>query len=1786
MKTYIDSILHEIFLQNKSNSVSLIRFEGINNPIIYMEVCKYLKNTLIDTEFIAKLSKEKYDFFNLDGKSEWKPALDFLISNDYVDNNGAMTAWRNNTSELVDEVKDRKVIVLLMGTESVPDKGGLADFYYISPDTILKTLSKNYSNWFEDLFNDKGFNKEDLKAVNTIFKVIFSYKNVDLIRFSSIIDELSNKQLYSADELIEEICYRLASDWGIPAIRSSKKVPKCKNLKSGKVKSADIIGKSYSFITRQAYKNGISNSNYNKLIKKIDKYAEEHSVKIHEPFPHEDSLFNSFEEFKQALLDFILGKNHERIREKFIDIDYSIIDELLSIKTETGTAPKPPKANKLVGNPIDIYLEMILKVSQEYRKQYEELPRTIKIKVNDIKLSNCSTIFERDNAYKRVCIFLGGIVDYINESHIIQSEGVELSYEDGMDPFNDANKEDLSITKTANMNELSKIYFTIKAEGETDEIRKQEFIFLFESNASWSQAFSLLNQDSLLDYDSDYIRLPLYGCCSQIDEYICCESEEEFFIKLEKMNLIYEYEEYINRLTEEFPQIEIRGALGLLEADYKEFLLKLMREGFYKTIGNDGYCSRVFNRYTELIRIVRDNYENLTSSQKEKIYMILNIFIISSSDFYRFIESNINSVILPPYNPVMLEKLYHQMYFMRSGFDEILELIKSGRIVSETDIERRLGYFTRTCIITSGVDVISLNRSNQISTDKVYHFYAIYNIGKCSFNLISEKVFESELVDDEELDKKDLIKKSHKSDILSKNIDDYLKTFPSTLDGINVLFINPDDMQHVVAGVHDVIDKIKDRQQKGKINLRIIVSDKRKNGADYLKYWLDAFFADESDIEIRTYLNYADFSSPRLKENIEKYVEYQDIVFLYNILESSGIEFDRAITENSNDGSMYPAIFTPLPVSITQDSRGVDISQRQFKTSNEHLQLLHKYIRPFTSEGSYKVIRKLKISEISKGLIGLIHEKCKWVICIDQSIDKEILNHGKRKIIGFSTGQGIFGELNVTVSAREDIIEDIQLKLKQRLINKFSRWNTKRLEEAAKYCIDLTKDMDGSRLLKALNPVDHEIHSFLAYVLTIQSLQLNLYKEKFLIRTLINLDNHQHWFDTNIRDNDIESNSRPDFLLLEIENNEENLCPSSRLKIKATVIECKMGFENEGHIIKAKNQIKHGIKVLARNFDTQALRVNKRYWFNQLYRALVFSEIQIEDNKPEYMMLVNKLTNIYNGNFDIDWNGSIYAYWLNQDDDRYTVENFDFDEEELEFNINHIRLYKAGQLFIQKLLVPSSERNEVFEFNEIAQQNVTKEFYTELIEDKTEEELVADSSVEAKGAKIVKADDDYKKDQVEITTKYQDTEGKPQNETIKATSIYNEGVGQVKFELKGNVAEADLSYQRHAEIKSIVEEKNVDSRSLKYVRFLLGKDYKSNEEMYWEFGNPQLNNRHLLINGSSGSGKTYCIQTLIMEAVKNEISVIVFDYTDGFTESKLSNTLKAYLGSKLKERSVKYEKFPVNPFKKHKVFHGGKEFDEFNADIANRIASSFKAVYKFGDQQRNVVYEAVLQGLEKNGNNMNFRTMAELIYESKNSSASTVYSKIKPFIDYDPFLIGNEFSWKDILDSKGELYIIQLSGFDREIQVMLTEIILWDIWSYATKFGSEDNPMPIVLDEAHNLSHDSTSPSGRILAEGRKFGISGWYATQFMKGRMDSESIGNLQQAAQKLYFSPPEETLLEVSKYIDITSDGSKAWAERLKKLTKGNCVTCGFRMKNNKFDKYEPKIVGITSLEDRLNE
>lgn len=372
---------------------------------------------------------------------------------------------------------------------------------------------------------------------------------------------------------------------------------------------------------------------------------------------------------------------------------------------------------------------------------------------------------------------------------------------------------------------------------------------------------------------------------------------------------------------------------------------------------------------------------------------------------------------------------------------------------------------------------------------------------------------------------------------------------------------------------------------------------------------------------------------------------------------------------------------------------------------------------------------------------------------------------------------------------------------------------------------------------------------------------------------------------------------------------------------------------------------------------------------------------------------------------------------------------------------------------------------------------------------------------------------------------------------------------------------------------------------LEDIRIKIGRAENSNREIFWEYGNKGLANRHLLISGKSGQGKTYFMQCLLLEKSKLGIPSIVIDYTEGFLPNQLEPEFVEFLGDKLKQKIVYSEKLPINPFQRNVRDIGGIQLPESNTDVAERIKSVFSAVYKsLGIQQQNAIYEAVLKGLERYDTKLSLSHLKELLEEEGTNYAKTALSQIRPLIDRDPFSVEDVINWSDIIESNGEVYIIQLTAFPRDVQLIITEFILWDLWNHSVRFGNKNKPMPVIMDEAQNLDHTEKSPSARILTEGRKFGWSAWYATQFLKSQLETDELARLQNSAQKVYFAPPEQELSNIAGSLSKDAQDKRFWENKLSTLKKGQCIVHGPVKQDRDLSNPTATIVDIIPLSERI--
>ena len=1772
MTKLIDSFIHKILLQIKSKKTSLIRLEGIDDIEIYYHICKYFSDLSELDNCIIKLTKEKYDEFCakssnhvalnffLQGKNAVldEPVTDSYRINSYVDYDNAITKYRNQAPENED---DKTVLILLLGTEEAQDEGSLSETsYLITPQEIIDDLRVDYSKWFESLLVENSIKTDAvLKSINTIYKALFSDFNTDIVKLSAFIEDSSNLSFSTGQEFIDHIFETLRDYWNIMSIKDIKYIPKISKLQTEKASAIKILKDDIKFITSS--EDIPSKSAIDKIIKKMSKFVDENSINKDAPFPEYESVFSNFEHFQGTIINYLNGKNLDENRELLKKLDYSIIHQIMGAKLPRVSSEKP---KTITGEPIEAYSKMFFDSTVQFNEMYKELPNSIQIRVNKIVLSNCLKE-DPSNAFSHICNFLGGILAFFNNSDIeVNEELMQFSYmnDEITDCFDYQNYQKMLplIKTTGKWGEPSKIQFTIKVCNENN-YHNFDYTWTFSPYSAWNNAFSYLTNIVLKDSDSSLFEIPTMVVCHNIQSFLGCESEEEFFSNLDQIDEEMIYDQYRKEIRHYFKDTRLYSKFQLLCSEFNKFANTLAHHGFFGALGELEKCVSTYSAFMDEIC---ENYDSYSGVQKERIPLLANCFLITSN--HSIIENHdISQAILPAYHPVMLEKIEAKEQFIRSGFAELLSKYFSGTI-SNKNLNSVFDQLIQLSSITQGADALYQKNNDYLPCKQMWEYYGVYYGNESLDNIISSNSFGMSVVTDDD-DSKAILKFTPESSVLVRNIMDYIRTFPACVDGLKIAFIAPSDMQHIVSAMHHISKELEKTYTNATINIELICMNSKKNSTAYLKRWLDNFFVDERTITINTFLKYLSVNRVSDIEQLRQYISGFDICFTYNILEPSHIQFDYStIDEIDKDQPKFPMTLIPDTTAISHgQSRRINVSQFQFLASKAHTQAIHKIGYPANMAGTYRVFNTLSMNNIQKDVVRTAHECCKWVVCIDPAIDKKMLesDRSNAKIIGFTTGEGNYGELNVTVSARKDILVDIKKLLQKRLHEKFPNWDNERLELASKHCVDdLSETMDGSRILKALNPYDFEIHSFLAYVLTLQFLGFSQDNNDQIVRSLISLDSYKHWFAG-------DDNMRPDFMLLEIPKTADNLDPCKDLQIRIKIIECKMGFANEQHIDKATQQLKKGLSIMSNHWSPKSTEVMHRYWLNQLYRAIIFSPINLPDNSDEYSIIREKIYTIIDGKIDISWSGDVFAFWLD-----FNSESLDETDVSFEFRddscfvadkIDKVIIHEFGQMYIQKMLLPNEKRSDLFEYNQIM------EIETDNLNDGSDNESFVNtvkspaiSSIvstpvleeETKGAVV----DNNEKQSSKVIDSPDGSDGHEENESLETTD----------------------------QQPQIINNHNNSSNDLSSIRFLLGEDLRTKEKYYWEFGNKELNNRHLLINGNSGCGKTYCIQSLLMEASLNHVSSVVFDYTGGFAPSKLEPLFKKTLDNRIEQRFVRKDKIPVNPFKKQLIrMDEDFAYPEEDADVARKIADIFKSVYKsFGDQQFACMYDAILNGLRKKGENMDFNTMVSELDALGNSRANTVLSKLRPFTDLNCFVKDDAFSWESIRSADGKVYIFQLAGYDRDTQILLTEFLLWDIWNFCAQDGDEKRPIILVMDEAQNLSHQENTPSAKILTEGRKFGISGWYATQFMKPQLDDAEIQRLQQAGQKLYFCPPDEGVMTVAKNIDISAQGSKDWAERLKKLKKGECVTCGNMVRNGRWTKYEPKIIKISSLQERLSD
>lgn len=1778
MKYIVDTIVNLIVNNSPAkDGEMMVKVDSFEDIKIYEAISKKVSTTLKEKDLSVKIKLAKNKWRHFKNNAQDSVYIQSMEQGEWIADEESITHYRN--------LHDSNVLILL-GTEDEEDKGGLLNCYTITPNVLVENLSGDYYAVFAGSI-DLG--KSEIDVVNKLCKDLFDFVAIDICKVSNLFDSWANR-ITTIDDFVE-LFYASLPMWGLPF--KKMELPVMKDLKS----KSNILRVEHNFISRQMFKK-LSKSQYNKYKSQIETYEKEQYEYSSSWTGWTNQGIKSYDELSSIILGYARGERVEEYKEKLIQTDFSIIEAILDIKIvkekkEKVTIPV------ITGEPLEAFTSVLLQMLSIV-KELDVAVSAFDFEINQAEVvsmySDSGDEEEKQqlqNTWLTICRHTNGVFDYLNRNMwYINNEEVNVycTPDNIFSPKCTMVNIDKGYVKAASTNKtISKIDFTVKCKDESGEIIKvgnkkltQLFQWKFSATNAWLHNFSDICTLDIFNYE-DNIFIPL-ASIKKITSLLFAKSEEEFFDLYDESDIRFDFDvaKYVDENTSADTKI-ISAKFDSLGKAFVKFIYAVANEGFYSCICKEqSELIALVDKYTKLGQELAST--SLPENQKWILDAFIHAFNIEETTKAIHDDTCFRCCVVPAWHPAALEKLNDQKIFFIDGCAEWWDAQREVNKIKKKEIDETIENLMQMGMIQSSLDIFPSYGQHYFGAVHSFGTFSVYGRSDIENNSRLKDMIHKDAIYDDDFDEKENAKMNDNAKMIYDVLADYTKAFPNSFRNLSIVFVDPSELQPIIASVYKYteIQKKKHPEDKININIKILVKPENKGGRNYLAYWMDECFSQDANVSIRTYLN-----EWRTKTDIDKILNgNNDIVFVMDLLKVNTLQFVKESGTVRLDLSQcrFPIIFKPSPVSDTSSKikRRIELSQPQFGSAYAHTQVARYRNNSETlPTGNYIAVREVCIENEAQNIVHSLHEKAYWVVCVDSGMDGALLRNDDThssdySIIGFSTGKGAYGQYNLTITARKSILETVQRKLESRLLQLF-HWEKAKIDKAAKLCIAEAGGLDGISLLSAINQNDYNVNEFMAYVLT--SLLERENCSGSALKIVIHLDSYKHWFSGEIEKDDEESKSRPDFLVLEAKITDDD-----KLHLIATVTECKMSSVSyaTNHKEHALEQVKHGIKRLSTIFNPNSKSIKRRYWYAQLYRTLAFAQVTFSDNSSEFEKLSSKLRSVLDGNFEMEWNGRVLGYWLDMDGDNEVM---------IDTDVSNIKLYDIPQKRIQNLLL--DEEVNLLQYVDINAGVLIDEDNLEILIKEREKEL----REELKDIGFKKRAITYSYSGEANTQDLKNTETRSCGINHAESSVIDDETPEqisdeadttekvVNGKSASRIAESNL--EKETDDNEIQQDSDAVSTDvvvdLDSTRVLIGTD-KLSEKVCWEFGHKQLANRHLLITGTSGQGKTYSIQVMLYELSKSNVSSVIFDYTEGFRLDQLEEEFVDKMGNHINQRVCKFENVPINPFKRQFIEFAGQKYPEKDSDIAARFANIITHVYKFGDQQSAAIFDAVRIGLSKFKDGMNMKHFQEELENEKqaNKSAQTVISKMQPFFYSIEFEEDSSFDWGEVLyPSESTATIFQLTAIDRDMQVIITELMLWDLWYYSTKKGSKEKPFVVVLDEAQNLSHKDRSPSCKILTEGRKFGWSAWYATQSLQV-LDDDEITRLLQSAFKLYFKPTDAEIVKMAKQLN-PADGS-TWLNALKGLKKGQCIVVGERLKNDgKFGIVKPTITSVTAFDER---
>ena len=1741
---------------------------------VVMDILEAVKSEVRKSKVTIKVAKQAEEYWKK-AEGDGKNVDSFFIKHpDWLDRKGNLTAYRNRIG--TDE------LLIIVGADCVDDIASIEHILSCSPESIWQNVMKrSFSKWIECAI---GFKDDNADA---LLKAIMQYSdlmNIDAFLIS-IIDE-------DTDDIAHEIganLYKL----GLQVI-DTRKISKNKGF-------SEIVKFSFEYLNGDYALDSAASKNANKKINKL---------KIDYEDGKKDALFldDCFEpfsnpaEYLDACLDAAFGRLFADDKQKLMRTDaYTLYSKVLKYKAKKSEKPQRKGDIQVSGTPLEAVLCALWKSFKEYLSDYWENGKGPKITNISIALSkvvynttekfdDVPEVEQKDYVEGRfIKPFFGGLETLVSSvlDDVKNSGFGFISTDFRYDcRFFDYSDWTVSFSPVSMNSVVFRVGFDILGE----EGILNNFKLQIPSGHPLAYSLAFVGQQAKAISSRINSPIPVFLMDKYADFSRKSDDEADSFFEREALNNTdVPPENVMKNLVEDvrlYNNSNLEIQLNILARAYAEYAESFQVNGFYAAI--DKKSEGFFSAYSGLLDYIAKDKKIQDSHSTLCQYLLRAFWVIDSAKVRNSeLDSNprnsFQSGILTILHPAVAEMAKAQINYQTDQFVPSLKDFSNGKNIKQMDQvwDFMMDYSKMNPPIPCAGNEIAR------ATGSGY----LFNIGYLDTrdNIEPSSVTENySFDDDEDISISDLTRMGDESMLLHRLFSDYFHSHAFAYDGVRIAILMPVNIQAVMSSVIYMISHIvfepKREKTEALVPFRLNIdfySTPEDEGricqwiSKLQEYWKDKSLVDEQFAQTSLSVGY------RMMRSINdiKFSEgATDIVILYESKNASiwhsadkytSTLKDIAPIQHNTVTPKFPMVEKLLPKKSSPMIRWRLISNRQFNACSSYLRFSKAvlYSVPVNPDQQDVVVQEEFDFSNWLELFDKCISNCERVITIGSEMDRELIlsSPGSRNsgdnptvIVGFGSGIGANANLNYAVSSKllkkEDMIGRLCDSFSTMYGNAISPSDCRPIVE--QLYADSNRMADLS-LVKAFGCHSFYSHDFFGYAMIRHLLSA---KESFC-DILISLDSYRHWFKS------AEGKIRADLLWLVADIKDLPEANTKIFSLKASVVESKVGLNIiDNYLQHAAVQVISTYDYLKSKFkpisDTY-IDYDQKYWWMQLHR-LISANTRVEDEY--YTDCITALENLAEGIFEIEWDKHIYGFdrviggkhrqikLMGEEevcaDIYYPDEVFSIMEKTGPVNMNNVPSSDIQEIEIDRRQAEKQEKKQVYERE--------KELHGEIPDD-----------IENSDDETTDSDEEFNDISVFV-----DGFSTPLAEEVpdngdSASSSYKTEVGDDDIHESQRILEIPVTSR---------ESINVDT-----LRIPLGKT-AAGREIFWDYGPALgLQNRHMIILGSSGSGKSYAIKMILAELARAKQPSLILDYTEGFTPEGLADIAKWVR----EQKELISSQLELNPFAEHGLKNPYL--------IADRVAGVFARIWKgLGSRQKTVLQDSIEEGL-KRGGVFTFNDLLDILNEKyadktniDRNNAGTCASHIKPLCKINPFCPpSSDYSfWDgvfDVSDNDEQINVIQLKSIPREVSLAIIEFVLWDLYYHLVAIHStEFTPHPIVLDEIQNLNLTLDSPVGKYFTEGRKHGISLIAATQSVSviGGKSSSAMSILTNAATIMFFRPVPNEMKSVGEVV-ANLDNRKTrdeWAEQLSGLAKGHCLVYQAGKGNSRVEE-----ITVTSLEAR---